>query len=400
MTLRIVGAVRLMGAIVRHRALGIGRIAALLALVGASAAHAQLARKVVDSVKAATVFVEVTNRADDGEEATSTGSGVVFDPKGLVLTNQHVVDDRIETAPNRFVRATEQTIRVYFDRGTHNERSFEVTVVRQNRAADLALLQLPQDLQARGEGPYPFLPLGDSDQTFETETVYAAGHPLGLQEVSLRTGTITAKRTFGPLPYLEHSVNVEHGSSGGPIVDDKGEIIGLVSFTLADAKQNTNFAIPSSSIKAFLNGTLPEQLQEEAESASAYLQALLDQCGLSYNVEDAEKGVFSIPYRDGESGTEVKILVSATPQWVLAQIYLGPLSEDSSTAKRMLLYKALLQANFSYYIGKFGLDNEGGVWLEHHIARQDLTGPAFAEYVRTLATLALGYQAGELNLPK
>ena len=63
-----IGAVRLMGATVRQRASGIGWIAALLALVGASAAHAQLMRQTVDSVKAATVYVEVTNRGGNDEE--------------------------------------------------------------------------------------------------------------------------------------------------------------------------------------------------------------------------------------------------------------------------------------------------------------------------------------------
>jgi S1-C subfamily serine protease len=342
-------------------------------------ALADLDRDTVDRIKDATVYIDVTNRTEDGVEDGSTGSGFVYDPRGLVMTNQHVIDPRIEVSPNRYVEATEQEVVVTFHRATPLEMSYPATVERAHGAADLAVLKLP-------EGNYPSLELGDSTEVFETQTVYAAGHPLGLDEISIRTGTITSKRTFDDLPYLEHSVNVEHGNSGGPVFDSDGRVVGVVCFTLSAAEQNTNFAIPSQTLERFLQGTLPEP-QLQGGSDRAFLQALLD--GTELTFEEAEGGLYLVPFEN-----DVNVGVSASEDWVLVQIYLGTI--QGTPEEVAYIHEQLLRANFDYYIGKFGLDEDGDLWVEHHLSRTDVGPEELDECVRLLARLGIMWRDGTL----
>lgn len=342
-------------------------------------ALAELDQAVVERVKSATVYIDVTNRTADGAEECSTGSGFVYDARGFVLTNQHVIDPRIEVSPNRFVVADEQEIIVTFHRGTPRAVSSPAVVERAHQAADLAILRLPV-------GNYPALEIGDSSSVFETQTVYAAGHPLGLDEISVRTGTITSRRTFGDFAYLEHSVNVEHGNSGGPVFDASGRVVGMVCFTLTAAEQNTNFAIPAETMQRFLDGSLPEP-QVQAGSDQAFLQALLDATDLVF--EAAEGGFFLVPFEDG-----IQVGVSASEDWVLEQIYLGPL--EGSDEELGTVYGSLLRANFQYYIGKFGLDEDGDLWAEHHLSRNGVSAQVLEETVRQLASLATQWRNGTL----
>jgi hypothetical protein len=345
-------------------------VAVALLCVFLAPVAADLDRATVERVKNATVYIAVTNRTADGAEEESTGSGFVYDARGLVLTNQHVVDPRVEVSPNRYVDASEQTVTVTFHRATRREVSYPATVDRTHRAADLAVLRLPN-------GVYPTLEIGDSDSVMETQTVYAAGHPLGLDEISIRTGAITAKRIFDGFAYLEHSVNVEHGNSGGPVFGADGRVYGMVGFTLSAAEQNTNFAVPAATMRRFLEGSLPEP-QAQVGSDHAFLQALLDQTDLVY--DDGGDGLFFVPFED-----DVHITVSASDDWVLGQVYLGPLK--GSPDELLNLYDTLLRANFSYYIGKFGLDDDGDLWAEHHLSRKGISAEALDESVRLLAGL-------------
>lgn len=352
-----------------------------LAFAGlAGVATADLPRAVVQRVKDSTVFIEVENRAG-GNTETSTGSGFVYDSRGLVLTNQHVVDNRMEARPNRFARAESQTIRVYFYPATPQERVVEATLERAHAGVDLAILRLPP-------GTYPALEFGDADALYETQTIYAAGHPLGLEEISIRTGSVTAKRILDGEPYIEHSVNVEHGNSGGPLFDDQGRVLGVVCFTLSAAEQNTNFAIPTSTIQRFLRDEVTEPLQASGTDA-AFLEALLEDSGLKFNeVPGMDTPTYSLPYED------CVVFVRATENWVMLQVLLG--SIEGGTRSRAELYAFLLEKNYQYYIGKFGLDEDGDLWLEHHAYRGDISGEGLAMYASTLADFAAKYENGNL----
>jgi len=168
--------------------------------------------------------VVVVDAGDDG-----LGSGVIVDSDGLIATNQHVVGDS-------------DTIRVRYLNGT----SELAVVLYTNVARDLAILWV-RSRQSPAK-------LGDSDQVEVGERVVAIGAPRGLAH-TLSEGIISGIRVPRTgRAYLQTTVPLSPGSSGGPIINMRGEVIGLAVFVLRDS-QNLNFAIPSSDVRtALLHG--------------------------------------------------------------------------------------------------------------------------------------------------
>ena len=114
-----------------------------------------------------------------------------------------------------------------------------------DKTNDLALLRVTED------GIKP-LSLGSSSDVKIGETVYVAGNPIGL-EGTFSDGIISSKRDMGGQePYLQMTAPVSQGSSGGPVLNRKGEVIGVAVGSLEDG-QNLNFAIPSRGLKILVS---------------------------------------------------------------------------------------------------------------------------------------------------
>lgn len=161
------------------------------------------------------------------------GSGVVIDATGLILTNAHVV----EGADAVHVRTTEG-------------EDIDAQVVGTDPDTDVALLRATD---ARALQPAP---LGDSDTLRVGDLVVAIGNPLGLHH-TVTTGVISAKaRGLGDsgVEFLQTDAAVNPGSSGGPILNLSGEVVGLTTVILSKHGANVglNFAIPINAIKAIL----------------------------------------------------------------------------------------------------------------------------------------------------
>jgi serine protease Do len=165
------------------------------------------------------------------------GAGVIWDA-GLVLTNYHVVAARR--------RRVAGTVRVVL----HDGQALDAEVARRSRGLDLALLRLrdaPGDLKS--------LPVGDSDALRVGELVYAVGHPWG------RLGSVTAGIVSGlgaaggrgpgaSGSYVRSDVALAPGNSGGPLLNARGEIVGInamISGGLA-------LSIPSNAASAWASG--------------------------------------------------------------------------------------------------------------------------------------------------
>lgn len=161
------------------------------------------------------------------------GSGVVIDAKGLVLTNAHVI-----------AGATAIHLR------TPDGVDVAATVVGTDAALDLALLRAAD---ARGLRPAP---LGDSNHVQVGDWVVAIGNPLGLHH-TVTVGIVSAKaRTLDDsgVEYLQTDAAVSPGSSGGPLLDLSGRVIGINVGLLSTGGQNVglNVAIPAALVKEVL----------------------------------------------------------------------------------------------------------------------------------------------------
>ena len=167
-------------------------------------------------------------------EQEGLGSGFIISADGYVLTNEHVVDgaDEITVTVNGF------------------DQDLPARVVGADYDLDLALLKLDagKDL--------PFLPMGNSDQIRVGNWVIAIGNPYGLDH-TVTTGVISAKgrpiavndRQYENLLQTDASINP--GNSGGPLLNLRGEVVGINTAINAEA-QGIGFAIPTSTVARVL----------------------------------------------------------------------------------------------------------------------------------------------------
>lgn len=160
---------------------------------------------------------------------TGLGSGFVATADGKIVTNFHVIEG-----------ATEASI-VTSDRVEHKD----IEVIALDKERDLAVLRI------RGRKLKP-LALADSKLAKAGDHVVAIGNPLGLGG-TISDGLLSAIRELPELTVLQISAPISPGSSGGPVFNDHGEVIGVSTFLLLGG-QNLNFAIPINVVKPLLAG--------------------------------------------------------------------------------------------------------------------------------------------------
>ena len=156
------------------------------------------------------------------------GSGFVIDPSGLILTNYHVVEDAFEVS-------------VKFSDGT----SLQGTTLHASRVADLAIVKVPVD------HPLVAIHWGDSDALQIGDQVFVAGNPFGVG-LSVSGGIVSAlNRNLQDTPYddyIQTDAAINHGNSGGPLFDMRGNVVGVNSELISPTQGfvGLGFAIPAS----------------------------------------------------------------------------------------------------------------------------------------------------------
>jgi serine protease Do len=151
------------------------------------------------------------------------GSGFIVDPAGFILTNHHVLDGADEI----IVTLTDK-------------REFKAKVIGSDKRTDVALVKI----EASG---LPSLRIGDPGRSKVGEWVLAIGSPFGLEN-TVTAGIISAKaRDTGDfLPFIQTDVAVNPGNSGGPLLNMRGEVIGINSqiYSRTGGFMGISFAIP------------------------------------------------------------------------------------------------------------------------------------------------------------
>jgi len=214
---------------------------AVLVLVGASSAHAQTAQEIAKKAFGSTVLLVME---DANGQPLSLGSGF-FVRDGEIASNLHVV----EGAARGYAKLVGQKTK-YDIQG--------ITAVDPER--DLVVLKI----SAAGS---PVLSFGSSDAVQVGESVYAVGNPQGL-EGTFSQGIVSSIREVGTDTLLQITAPISPGSSGGPVLNSKGEVIG-VSVATFRGGQNLNFAIPSSYLKTLLAKAGPAKPLAEAKPTKA-----------------------------------------------------------------------------------------------------------------------------------
>lgn len=172
------------------------------------------------------------------QKRESLGSGVIVDSEGYILSNYHVVAPLGQGERRQLADKITATL--------HTGESFPGTVVGVDPESDLAVIKIeaPRKL--------PFAKIGDSSKIRTGQWVLAIGNPFGLEKtvtsgiVSATSRVVPSSRIFGD--YIQTDAAINPGNSGGPLVNMKGEVIGINSFIFSrtGGSQGVGFAIPSS----------------------------------------------------------------------------------------------------------------------------------------------------------
>ena len=196
----------------------------LVLLCGTTVEAAPTPQEIVEIALDSTAHLGFT----DAKGNRWTGSGFVIHD-GHIATNHHVVD-------NMWIGSAKLV-------GKEDVYPIE-TVLDIDKERDLAVIKV-------GGIDAPALPLGDSDTVRIDDRVYIAGNPRGL-EVLFSDGIISAIRGGSTDKIFQMTAPISQGSSGGPVFNEKGEVIGVSFVTLRDG-QNLNFAIPVNYLKSLID---------------------------------------------------------------------------------------------------------------------------------------------------
>ena len=165
------------------------------------------------------------------ESPGGAGSGFIIDRQGFILTNHHVIENA-------------ERITVTLADG----RTFRGEVVGTDPAIDIALLRIP------GAKDLPEAPLGNSDELRVGEWVCAIGNPLGyVHSVTVGVVSFIGRKLFDASldDYIQTDAAINFGNSGGPLINSRGEVIGINS-AISSRASNIGFAVPINQAVAIL----------------------------------------------------------------------------------------------------------------------------------------------------
>lgn len=208
----------------------------------------QLAEKVNKSI----VQIIVTSYGPGyGQDASNlvkvrgTGSGVIIDPAGYIVTNTHVVNGAIDVIVRLNTDDEYMGDNDYIIKGKSEYKPARIVGI--NKMTDIAVLKI--------EGAdYPAMPFGNSNAVRAGDLVFAFGSPRGLSNsVTMGIISATARQLSmdNPLIYIQTDAPINPGNSGGPLVNTKGEVVGINTMILSESggSEGLGFAVPSNAAK-------------------------------------------------------------------------------------------------------------------------------------------------------
>jgi len=207
-----------------------------------------------------------------------SGSGVILDPNGYVITNYHVVRGaiRIKVALPTTNSGKPELNSILRPMGD----IVEAKIVGIDQETDLALIKI--------EGNnHPFLTLGNSDDLHPGQIVFAYGSPLGLNNsVSMGVVSSVARQLIqeSPMIYIQTDASINPGNSGGPLINMRGDVVGIntMIFSQSGGSEGIGFAAPSNIVKTIyqqlkLNGRVMRgMIGVNTQTITPYLAAGLN----------------------------------------------------------------------------------------------------------------------------
>lgn len=171
-----------------------------------------------------------------GDRDGGGGTGFVIDKDGTIVTNHHVIKNA-------------KSVRIKLYSGTFYE---DVELLVDDAPVDLAILKIDPAKPTSGQpAELGAVTLGDSDTVVVGERAISIGNPLGLEH-TLTDGLVSSRRTYEGRAWIQMSVPVSPGNSGGPLFNMRGEVVGITTAQLGGEyarAQNLNLAVPVNELK-------------------------------------------------------------------------------------------------------------------------------------------------------
>ncbi len=219
------------------------------------------------------------DQGDGGNQGVqeSLGSGFIVDPKGYIITNDHVVD-----------KADKIYVKLSTDPDT-TDMGRPARVIGVDKATDLAVIKIDTDK------PLPTVKMGNSDNVQVGDWVEAIGSPFALSQ-TVTAGIISAKnRTIEPgasgqfQHFLQTDAAINPGNSGGPLLDMNGDVIGVNTaiYTQSAGYQGIGFAMPSNTVVSVYNDLIgPEHKVIRGSIGIQFRQGLSDAVNRVYGFKN------------------------------------------------------------------------------------------------------------------
>lgn len=186
------------------------------------------------AARSSSAVVSIKTKDKDGKEM-GMGSGFIISEDGLIVTNFHVM----ESAHQVEIKIGDKLFK-------------EASLVKGISNLDIAILKIDAE-------NLPVLPIGDSDNLVDGQFVIVLGNPVGLER-SVSNGIVSAIRSKDDIKVIQMTAPVSPGSSGGPVLNEYGEVVGITTLASFFMAQNLNFAIPINYLnKIFFNENLVSQ---------------------------------------------------------------------------------------------------------------------------------------------
>ncbi len=226
-------------------------------------------------------FQDFLGEQGEARRVSSLGSGFVIDPSGLIVTNNHVIENADEIIIN-FSDGSKLTV---------------VEVVGRDEKTDLALLRVEP------KSPLPSVPFGDSSQMEVGDWVMAIGNPFGLGG-TVTLGIVSAiQRDINTGPYdafIQTDAAINRGNSGGPLFNMDGEVIGVNTAIISPTGGSIGigFALPSNTAARVI-----AQLREFGETRRGWIgvriQTLSAEIAETMNIDAAKGALIADVTADG-----------------------------------------------------------------------------------------------------
>lgn len=241
-------------------------------IVGITTAFSQtLPSASLEKIKKATVFINVKHHFIlTGDDLSTSGSGFFINDKGWIATNYHVIQSLLTDYSGLYPTKIKE-IKITRNSGTSDYKTYKATIVAIDKENDLAILAVSDSAKL------PYVEI-DTSKLNELASVWVFGFPFGAEftvlqrgpEITVSNGSVSSLRhdDRDGLNKIQVDAVINHGNSGGPVVNENGKAVGIISSMMGSSR--INFAVP-----AHYLGKMMKQLPDDFSSDESTLVKII-----------------------------------------------------------------------------------------------------------------------------